>query len=139
MPEGSLRSPGDIEVRVGFEGFLSYLLPAILVLTGVFVWVTPKQRARYGIIGALPAIYSLVGLNLGSWFVGMLVGTIGALAFAWTPVSTVDASPVDPEPVGGPGGGPAYQPSSERPATVRGPRHGDPSRPGSVSRRGRVH
>jgi hypothetical protein len=86
---------GDIEVHLGFEGFLSYLLPVIMLLTGLFVWFTPKQRVFYGIIGALTAVYSLIGLNLGGWFIGMLLGLIGGgLAFAWTPV--------EPQPPSGP-------------------------------------
>ena len=56
---------GSIQVHFGYEGFLSYLLPAVMVLTGVFSWVTPKQRLFYGILGMLTAVYSLIGLNLG--------------------------------------------------------------------------
>jgi Family of unknown function (DUF6114) len=82
---------GALEVHLGYEGFLSYVLPTVLLLCGVFVWFSPNQRIFYGIIGGLTAIFSLVGLNLGGWFVGMLIGVVGgALAFAWAPLSTVD-------------------------------------------------
>jgi len=78
---------GDIEVHIGPQGFLSYLLPLILVLCGVLAWYTPAQRLFYGILGLLTALYSLLGLNLGGFFVGMLFGIIGgALTIAWAPV-----------------------------------------------------
>jgi hypothetical protein len=75
-----------VEIHIGFSGFLSYLVPAVLVLCGVLVWVTPEQRPFYGVIGTLTSIYSLIGLNFGGWFLGMLLGLVGGtLSFAWTP------------------------------------------------------
>jgi Family of unknown function (DUF6114) len=99
---------GGLEVHLGVEGFLSYLLPALMVLCGIFVWVTPNQRIFYGIVGTLTAVYSLMGLNLGGWFLGMLLGIIGgALAFAWTPVQSArHARDDDATPASG-GGAPA--------------------------------
>jgi hypothetical protein len=77
---------GDLEVHMGPEGFLSYLLPLLLVLSGVLSWVTPGQRLFYGILGLLTAVYSLVGLNLGGFGLGMLIGIVGgALVLAWAP------------------------------------------------------
>jgi hypothetical protein len=78
---------GGISVHFGPEGFLSYLLPLLLLLCGLLVWVTPAQRVFYGVIGALTSVYSLIGLNLGGFFLGMLFGVLGSsLAIAWTPV-----------------------------------------------------
>jgi hypothetical protein len=77
---------GDLQVHFGPEGFLSYLLPVVLVLCGVLSWITPGQRLFYGILGLLTAVYSLIGLNLGGFFAGMLIGIIGgALLLAWAP------------------------------------------------------
>jgi hypothetical protein len=77
---------GDLELHFGPEGFLSYLLPLLLVLCGVLTWVTPGQRLFYGILGLLTAVYSLIGLNLGGFFFGMLLGVLGgALVLAWAP------------------------------------------------------
>jgi len=82
---------GGLEIHFGLEGFLSYLLPAVLLLTGLFVWLTPKQRAFYAIVGTLTAVYSVIGLNLGGFFIGMVLGIVGgALSFAWTPVKRVE-------------------------------------------------
>lgn len=78
----------ELEISFGPEGFLAVLLPVVLLLCGILVWVTPQHRFFYSIIGTLTAVYSLLGLNLGGWFLGMLFGIIGgALGFAWTPVT----------------------------------------------------
>ncbi|OJF09598.1 DUF6114 domain-containing protein [Couchioplanes caeruleus] len=77
---------GDLQVHFGPEGFLSYLLPLLLLLCGLLTWLTPGQRIFYGILGLLTAVYSLIGLNLGGFAVGMLIGILGgALVLAWTP------------------------------------------------------
>jgi uncharacterized protein DUF6114 len=114
---------GAIQIHLGFEGFLSYLLPALMLLTGIFVWFTPKQRVFYGIIGALTAIYSLIGLNLGGFLLGMVIGLVGgALAFAWTPTSTVEGPEAERDPWT------EHVDQVDEPAPVRNaaPRHGLP-------------
>ncbi|MFG1604680.1 DUF6114 domain-containing protein [Actinoplanes sp. NPDC049265] len=75
-----------MQVHFGQEGFLSYLLPLMLLLCGLLVWFTPAQRLFYAVIGLLTSVYSLIGLNLGGFGVGMLLGIAGgALVIAWTP------------------------------------------------------
>ncbi|WP_164842504.1 DUF6114 domain-containing protein [Actinoplanes solisilvae] len=77
---------GNLEVHLGPQGFLSYLLPLLLLLCGLLSWFTPAQRIFYGIIALLTALYTFVGLNLGGFFLGMLFGIIGgALVIAWGP------------------------------------------------------
>jgi hypothetical protein len=76
----------NLQVHVGQEGYLSYLLPVILLLCAVLTWVSPGQRYFYGILGLLTALYSFIGLNLGGFFLGMLIGIIGgALVVSWAP------------------------------------------------------
>jgi hypothetical protein len=75
-----------LSVHLGPTGFLSYLLPLILVVCGLLCWFSPAQRLFYGIVGLLAALYSFIGLNLGGFFIGMLIGIIGgALVIAWGP------------------------------------------------------
>ncbi|MFI5494126.1 DUF6114 domain-containing protein [Actinoplanes sp. NPDC051859] len=77
---------GDLQVHFGPEGFLSYLLPLLLVLSGLLSWFTPGQRLFYGILGLLTAVYSLIGLNFGGFILGMLFGILGgALVLSWVP------------------------------------------------------
>ncbi|MDY7083676.1 MAG: DUF6114 domain-containing protein [Actinomycetota bacterium] len=85
---------GNLEVHLGPQGFLSYLLPLLLLLCGLLAWFSPAQRAFYGVIGLLTALYTFVGLNLGGFFVGMLLGIVGsALVIAWGPPRAKAAPP----------------------------------------------
>jgi hypothetical protein len=96
---GQLSVLGEVAISFGPEGFLQILLPVVLLLCGVLVWVTPQHRYFYSIIGTLTAVYSLLGLNLGGWFLGMLLGIIGgALGFSWTSVTPAPAEPPEPRP-----------------------------------------
>ncbi|MBO4140115.1 hypothetical protein J5U46_08165 [Micromonospora tulbaghiae] len=80
----------------GATGLLSLLIPGILVTCGVLLWLSPAQRLFYSIVAAITAVYSLIGLNLGGFFVGLLLGILGsALAFAWVP--TPPAGPAGAE------------------------------------------
>ncbi|GAA2192769.1 DUF6114 domain-containing protein [Micromonospora lupini] len=86
----------------GATGLLSLLIPVILVTCGVLLWFTPAQRLFYSIVAAVTAVYALIGLNLGGFFVGLLLGIVGsALAFAWTPTRPASAipDPVSTDPV----------------------------------------
>ncbi|MBC9002154.1 DUF6114 domain-containing protein [Micromonospora aurantiaca (nom. illeg.)] len=79
----------------GATGLLSLLIPGILVTCGVLLWLSPPQRLFYSIVAAITTVYSLIGLNLGGFFVGLLLGIVGsALAFAWVP--TPPAGPAGP-------------------------------------------
>src|SRR5207237_1151464 len=87
-----------VKVSFGAQSFLAWLIPIALVLCGVLVWYTPAQRAFYGILGAAISVAALIGLNLGGFFVGMLLGIAGgALAFSWTPDDAPAQPPADPE------------------------------------------
>ncbi len=107
---------GSLEVHLGPQGFLSYLLPTLLLLCGLLCWFSPAQRLFYGIIGVLTALYTFVGLNLGGFFLGMLFGIVGgALVIAWGPPR------VKPSPIAeAPDDDPAHEPSPA-PAPSAGP------------------
>jgi hypothetical protein len=56
----------------------------------------PVHRIFYGVIYLVVSVYSLIGVNLGGFFVGMLLGSVGGvMVVAWAPVEA-------PAPVGGP-------------------------------------
>jgi len=87
-------SVAGMKVHLGPTGFLSYLLPLMLVACALLCLFSPGQRLFYGIVALLTALYSFIGLNLGGFFVGMLFGIIGgALVVAWGPPRV---RPVDP-------------------------------------------
>jgi len=83
---------GKIHVQVGIEGLQATILPIILVLVGVLAVFMPAHRIFYGVIALVVAIYSLVGVNLGGFFVGMLLGAVGGvLVVSWMPTKRSSA------------------------------------------------
>lgn len=89
--QGSL---GGLSFQMGPTGFLSWLIPAILVACGLLMWFTSGQRLFYAIVAAVTAVFSLIGVNLGGFLLGVLLGMVGsALGFAWTPVPPPRATP----------------------------------------------
>ncbi|MEV4536810.1 DUF6114 domain-containing protein [Asanoa sp. NPDC049518] len=79
-------SLGGLSFQLGPTGFLSWLIPTILLACGVLSWTTPAQRLFYAVVGAVTAVFSLIGVNLGGFFVGLVLGIVGAgLVFAWLP------------------------------------------------------
>lgn len=89
---------GNIRVQMGIEGFQATLIPIILAMLGVLVMAMPAHHVFYGVIALVVALYSIVGVNLGGFFVGMLLGAVGGvLAVAWlAPVAKVGPAEVEP-------------------------------------------
>ncbi|MEV0455685.1 DUF6114 domain-containing protein [Catellatospora methionotrophica] len=86
-------------LSVGLNGFQALLIPLMLVLAGLLAWFTPAQRMFYGLIAVFVAIYSLLAVNLGGWFLGTLLGIAGGgLIFAWNPAAGEPADGGEPEP-----------------------------------------
>jgi uncharacterized membrane protein len=77
---------GKIHVQVGIEGLQATILPLILVLLGILAMAMPVHRIFYGVIALAVAVYSLIGDNLGGFFIGMLLASVGGiLIVAWMP------------------------------------------------------
>ncbi|ATO15958.1 hypothetical protein CO540_20805 [Micromonospora sp. WMMA2032] len=98
-------SLNGLTFQMGPTGFLSWLIPTILVACGMLLWFSPAQRMFYAVVAAITALYSLIGVNLGGFFIGLLLGMVGsALGFAWVPrkgpaADVPPAEPTDDEPV----------------------------------------
>jgi Family of unknown function (DUF6114) len=107
---------GNLQIHLGVTGFLSYIVPAFMILCGALAWATPSQRIFYGILGTIAALYSLISVNLGGFLLGMLLGIIGGcLTVAWVPFKAKGiAIPAqrepDPEPDPEPGPEAAAEP-----------------------------
>ena len=65
---------GNIHVQLGIEGFQATVIPVGMVLLGVLAILMPAHRIFYGVLTLVLAVYSLIGVNLGGFFVGMLLG-----------------------------------------------------------------
>lgn len=77
---------GKFHVALGIEGLQATIIPLILVVLGVLAVVMPVHRIFYGVISLALSVYSLVGVNLGGFFIGMILGIIGGIAIvAWMP------------------------------------------------------
>jgi hypothetical protein len=77
---------GNIHVQLGIEGFQATIIPVLLLVLGMLAMLMPVHRIFYGVISLAVAVYSLVGVNLGGFLVGMLLGAIGGvLIVAWLP------------------------------------------------------
>jgi len=94
---------GDLKVHIGPQGFLSYVVPLVIILCALLAAFTPAQRLFYGIVGLLASLYSFIGLNLGGFFLGMLLGILGgALVIAWGPPKRRPGTPLAGPPTGEP-------------------------------------
>lgn len=77
---------GSIRVQLGIEGFQATVIPVGMVLLAVLAVLMPQHRIFYGVLTLVLAVYSIVGVNLGGFFLGMLLGAVGGvLIVAWAP------------------------------------------------------
>lgn len=87
---------GRIHIQLGLEGLQALVIPIVLVLLAVLIVFMPVHRIFYGVIALVVAVYSLVGVNLGGFIVGMLLAAVGGiLVVSWMP-----RGPSDPEEPG---------------------------------------
>jgi membrane protein implicated in regulation of membrane protease activity len=90
---------GNIHVQLGIEGLQATIIPIVLVLLGALIIAMPAHRIFYGIIALAVALYSLVGVNLGGFLLGMLLSTVGGIvAVSWAPKPETDAAVEGSEP-----------------------------------------
>ncbi|WP_166788705.1 DUF6114 domain-containing protein [Cryobacterium sp. HLT2-28] len=97
---------GNIRIQVGIEGMQAMILPVALITLGVLILAMPAHRMFYGVMSLTFSIYALVGVNLGGFFIGTLLGLIGGvMAVSWmprraptadSPEPADDAAPHDP-------------------------------------------
>lgn len=94
---------GGMTVHVGIEGAQAMILPAVLVVCGALAIGSPGQHLFYGIVAMIVSVYSLVGVNLGGFFLGFLLGAAGGVVVAsWRPKradAVADDPPADGRPV----------------------------------------
>jgi hypothetical protein len=75
---------GNLQIQFGIEGLQATIIPIVLLALGISVIFRPTHHIFYGIIALVLAVYSLIGVNLGGFLLGMLLSTIGAiLVVAW--------------------------------------------------------
>ncbi|MBN9183807.1 MAG: hypothetical protein J0I66_12605, partial [Microbacterium sp.] len=84
---------GHIHVQLGIEGLQATIIPIALVLLGILAITMPAHHVFYGVIALAVAVYSLVGVNLGGFLIGMILACVGGvIVTAWMPRSAVASS-----------------------------------------------
>lgn len=79
---------GKLHIQLGIEGLQATVVPLALVLLGALSIFMPTHRIFYGVIALGLAVYSIVGVNLGGFIVGMLLGCVGGITVvSWAPRS----------------------------------------------------
>ncbi|WP_394768838.1 DUF6114 domain-containing protein [Lacisediminihabitans sp.] len=77
---------GSIHIQVGIEGMQAMILPFALVTLGVLIVAMPAHRIFYGVMSLAIAIYGVVGVNLGGFLIGTLLGVVGGImCVSWAP------------------------------------------------------
>jgi Family of unknown function (DUF6114) len=77
---------GKFHVALGIEGLQATIIPVVIVVLGVLAIAMPVHRIFYGVISLALSVYSLIGVNLGGFFIGMILGIIGGiLIVSWMP------------------------------------------------------
>lgn len=75
---------GNLQIQFGIEGLQATVIPIALVVLGLIAIFKPTHHVFYGIIALVLAVYSLIGVNLGGFIIGMLLSAIGSiLVVAW--------------------------------------------------------
>ncbi|MBC7441467.1 MAG: hypothetical protein H7311_02930 [Ramlibacter sp.] len=87
---------GNIQIQVGIEGMQAMILPIALITLGALVVAMPAHRIFYGVMSLAFSIYALVGVNLGGFLVGTLIGIVGGVvSVSWSPRGTEDSPESD--------------------------------------------
>ena len=90
---------GHIHVQLGIEGLQATIIPIALVLLGILAITMPAHHVFYGVIALAVAVYSLVGVNLGGFLIGMILACVGGvIVMAWMPRTAVAAASAEAEP-----------------------------------------
>ena len=83
---------GNMHIQLGVEGFQATIIPLGFVLLAVLIAVMPQHRIFYGVIALALSIYSIIGVNLGGFLIGMLLSAVGGiLAVSWAPRQTTSS------------------------------------------------
>ena len=79
---------GKLHIQMGVEGFQATIIPIGFVLLAVLIAVMPQHRIFYGVIALALSVYSIIGVNLGGFLIGMLLSAVGGiLVVSWAPAA----------------------------------------------------
>ncbi len=77
---------GHLHLQFGVQGMQATIIPVVLAMLGVLAWTMPVHRVFYGVIALLLSVYSFIGVNLGGFVAGMVLGIVGSImTLSWMP------------------------------------------------------
>lgn len=78
---------GDLSLTIGATALTdAWIIGLLLIILAIGVWVQPEVRGIIGAMVIVLALGSFLKINLGGWFIGVLLGLVGgAMAIAWSP------------------------------------------------------
>jgi hypothetical protein len=87
---------GKLHIQLGIEGFQATVIPVGFLLLAALIVAMPQHRIFYGVIALALSLYSIVGVNLGGFLIGMLLSAVGGiLAVSWAPrLAVAEVEPV---------------------------------------------
>ncbi|MET8782992.1 DUF6114 domain-containing protein [Streptomyces sp. NPDC004589] len=75
-----------VVMHIGMQGLAGYLLPAVMLMCGLLILLSPAQRLFYSVLGILLSLGTWLTSNLGGFLVCLLLGVAGScLTFGWLP------------------------------------------------------
>lgn len=102
---------GNMHIQLGIEGFQATVIPVGFLLLGLLIVTMPQHRIFYGVIALALSLYSIIGVNLGGFVVGMLLSAVGGiLAVSWAPAPVERTELARPTPLVEPVESPAAAP-----------------------------
>jgi len=73
---------GRIQIQFGIEGLQATVIPVAMIALGVLAILMPQHHVFYGVIALALAVYAVIGVNLGGFMIGTLLGIIGGVLVA---------------------------------------------------------
>ncbi|MFC4137395.1 MULTISPECIES: DUF6114 domain-containing protein [unclassified Microbacterium] len=89
---------GHLHVQLGIEGLQATIIPVALLLLGALAITMPVHHVFYGVLALAVALYSLIGVNLGGFLIGMIMASVGGvLVVAWMPRKAAAVGDTSPD------------------------------------------
>jgi hypothetical protein len=70
---------GRIQIQFGIEGLQATVIPVAMIVLGVLAILMPQHHVFYGVIALALAVYAVIGVNLGGFMIGTLLGVVGGI------------------------------------------------------------
>ncbi|MEW2402987.1 DUF6114 domain-containing protein [Streptomyces sp. NPDC046862] len=82
----TMKAPLPVILHIGMQGLAGYLIPTVMIISGLLIMFNPSQRLFYSVIGALLSVGSWLTSNIGGFVIGLVLGVTGSvMAFGWLP------------------------------------------------------